>query len=128
MRRADQVSPSAEAETEVMDSVIPARSRRTVLWLLREPLSRRTWDEFRYVLVSLPVAIVGFVFTVVTTVVGVVSFGVLVGPPLLAVSTPGARGFAAVSRGLAAGLLGIRVAPPPPFRPGPASWAGSGPA
>ena len=118
-----------------MDSVIPAGSRQvgagrgqTVLWLLREPLRRRTWAEFRYVIVSLPVAIVGFVFTVVTFVLGVVSFGVLVGPPLLAVSSPGARGFAAVSRGLADGLLGTRVAPPPPFRPRPGvmGWIRSG--
>jgi hypothetical protein len=65
-----------------MDSVIPAARRPTALWLLREPLGRQAWAEFRYVLVSLPVAIAGFAFTVVTTVVGVVSFGVLVGPPL----------------------------------------------
>jgi signal transduction histidine kinase len=122
------MSSSAEAETEVMDGVIPAGSRQTVLWLLQEPLSRRTWAEFRYVIVSLPVAIAGFVFTVVTTVVGVVSFGVLVGPPLVALSSLGARGFAAVSRGLAGRLLGTRVAPPPPFRPRPGvlGWIWSG--
>jgi signal transduction histidine kinase len=111
-----------------MDSVIPAARRPTALWLLREPLGRQAWAEFRYVLVSLPVAIAGFAFTVVTTVVGVVSFGVLVGPPLLALSSPGARGLAAVSRGLAGGLLGTRVAPPPPFRPRPGvlGWIWSG--
>ena len=119
---------SAEAETEVMDSVFLAGSRQSALWLLREPLSRRTWDELRYVIVSLPVAIAGFAFTVVTTAVGVVSFGVLVGPPLLAVSSLGARGFAAVSRGLAGRLLGTRVEPPPPFRPRPGvvGWIWSG--
>jgi signal transduction histidine kinase len=115
-------------EAEVVESVIPAGGRPTVAWLLREPLSRRTWAEFRYVIVGLPVAIVGFVFTVVTTAVGVVTFGLLVGPPLLAVSSPGARGLAAVSRGLAGRLLGTRVAPPPPFRarPGLVGWIGSG--
>jgi hypothetical protein len=99
-----------------------------VLWLLREPLSGRTWAELRYLVVSLPVAVVGFVFTVVTCVVGVVGFGILVGPPLLAVSSPGARGLAAVSRGLAGRLLGVRVAPPPPFRPRPGvvGWLWSG--
>jgi signal transduction histidine kinase len=61
-------------------------------------------------------------------VLGVVSFGVLVGPPLLALSSPGARGLAAVSRGLAGRLLGTRVAPPPPFRPQPGvvGWIRSG--
>src|SRR6266849_3528056 len=111
-----------------MDSVIPTGSRATVLWLLREPLSRRAWADFRYVIVSLLVAVVGFAFTVVTTVVGVVSFGVLVGPPLLALSSLGARGLAAISRGLAGRLLGTRVAPPPPFRPRPGlvGWIRSG--
>jgi signal transduction histidine kinase len=111
-----------------MDSPIPGGNQQTVLWLLREPLSRRTWDEFRYVMVSLPVAIAGFVFTVVTSLLGVVSFGLLVGPPLLALSSLGARGFAAASRGLAGGLLGTRVAPPPPFRPRPGvmGWIWSG--
>jgi signal transduction histidine kinase len=112
----------------VTESVRPAGSRQTVLWLLREPLRRRTWAELRYVIVSLPVAIAGFVFTVVTFLLGVVSFGVLVGPPLLAVSSLGVRGFAAVSRGLAGRLLGTRVAPPPPFRPRPGvvGWIWSG--
>ena len=111
-----------------MGGVIQAGSRQTALWLLREPLTRRTWDEFRYVLVSLPVAIAGFAFTVVTTAVGVVSFGVLVGPPLLALSSLAARSLAAVSRGLAGRLLGTRVAPPPPFRPQPGllGWIPSG--
>src|SRR5580693_2701959 len=113
---------SAEAKAEGMDGLIPAGSRpvrprgrgQTVRWLLREPLRRRTWAEFRYVIVSLPVAIVGFAFTVVTFVLGALSFGVL-----LALSSPGIRGRAAVSRGLARRLLGARVAPPPPFRPRP---------
>ncbi len=101
--------------------------RPTLLWLLREPLRRRTWDEFRYMAVSLPVAIAGFAFTVVTCVLGMVSFGLLVGPLLLALSSPGARGLAAVSRDLANRLLGIQVGPPPPFRPQPGitGWIGS---
>jgi signal transduction histidine kinase len=115
----------------MMGGVIPAGSRQarprdrgqTALWLLREPLRRRTWAEFRYVIVSLPLAIAGFAFTVVTLVLGALSFGVL-----LALSSPGARGLAAVSRGLAGRLLGTRVAPPPPFRsrPGVAGWIRSG--
>jgi len=114
-----------------MGGVIPAGSRQarprdrgqTALWLLREPLRRRTWAEFRYVIVSLPLAIAGFAFTVVTLVLGALSFGVL-----LALSSPGARGLAAVSRGLAGRLLGTRVAPPPPSRsrPGVAGWIRSG--
>jgi signal transduction histidine kinase len=130
VRHVDHVRSSAKAETEVPVSVIPAGSRpvrprgrgQTVLWLLREPLRRRAWAEVRYVIVSLPVALAGFVFTVVTFVLGVASFGVLLAP-----SSLGARGFAAVSRRLV-GRLGTRVAPPPPFRPRPgvAGWIRSG--
>jgi Putative sensor len=119
-----------------MGSVIPARRRPawprgrrpTPLRLLREPLSRRAWAELRYVAISLPVAVAGFLFTLVTTVLGVVTLGVGVGPPLLAASSLGARGLAGASRGLARRLLGIEVAPPPPFRPQPGvvGWIRSG--
>jgi signal transduction histidine kinase len=135
-RRPGRARFSAEADDEAMDRVIPAgwllvrrgARWRAVLRLLREPIRRQTWDEFRYVIVGLPVAIAGFTFTVVTTTVGIVSFGLLVGPPLLALSTPGARGLAGVSRGLAGRLLGTRVAPPPPFQPQPGivGWIRSG--
>jgi signal transduction histidine kinase len=109
----------------------PARPRgrwRTVQWLLREPLRRRTWAELRYVIISLPVALAGFAFTVLTVALGAVTFGAGVGAPLLALSSVGARGFAAVSRSLAGRLLGTRVAPPPPFRPRPGfiGWIRSG--
>jgi len=103
-----------------MDGVIQAGSRHTVLCLLREPRRRRTWVEFRYVIVSLPVAIVGFVFTVVTL---RARHRELRHPgrgrhySRCPRSAPG--GLAAVSRGLAGRLLGMRVAPPPPFRPQP---------
>jgi signal transduction histidine kinase len=80
------------------------------------------------VAISLPVAVAGFLFTLVTTVLGVVTLGVGVGPPLLAASSLGARGLAGASRGLARRLLGIEVAPPPPFRPQPGvvGWIRSG--
>jgi signal transduction histidine kinase len=95
-----------------------------VLWLLREPLRRRSWAEFKYVIVSLPVAIAGFTFTVVTCVLAVVSSAVVVGPLLLALLWPGARRMAAVSRDLANRQLGIPVASPAPFRlqPGIMGW------
>ena len=77
--------------------------------VLTAPFSRRTWAEFWYVLVSVPLAVAGFAFTVVTMV-----------PPLLgAVSAPGVRKFGDASRGLARGLLGEDVPVPPPLRPEP---------
>jgi hypothetical protein len=96
--------------------------RRAVLRLLREPFSRRARLERLYSLISLPLAIAGFAFTVTTVTVGFgmsLSFaGMLVGLPLLIVSSLGARQLGAVNRGLAGRLLGLRVAPPTPTTAG----------
>ena len=81
----------------------------TLRRVLTAPFSRRTWAEFWYVLVSVPLAVAGFAFTVVTMV-----------PPLLGtVSAPGVRKFSDASRRLARGLLGEDVPVPPPLRPDP---------
>ena len=82
--------------------------RRGVLRLLREPFSRRARRERWYAVLSLPLAIAGFVFTVVTVSVGLGMSGsltgMLVGLPLLVVSSLGARKLGAVNRGLAGRL------------------------
>jgi hypothetical protein len=119
-----------------MDGAILAgtRTRRgMVLSLLREPLRRRTWAELRYVIVSLPVAIAGCVWAVISAVIGVVGFVVLAGLSLTALSltalsSAGTRGFAAVNHSLAGRLLGTRVTPLPQFRPRSAvrGWLWSG--
>jgi signal transduction histidine kinase len=67
--------------------------------VLTAPFSRRSWAELGYLLISVPLAVAGFAFTVATAV-----------PPLLAgVSAPGVRKFGDASRGLARGLLGEDV-------------------
>ena len=106
--------------------------RRGLLRLLREPFTRRARKERWYSVLSLPLAIAGFAFTVITVTVGLGMSGsvtgVLVGLPLLVVSSPGARKLGAVNRGLAGRLLGLRVAPPPPPppQPGVLGWLRSG--
>ena len=106
--------------------------RRALLQLLREPFSRRARNERWYLILSLPLAIAGFVFTVCTVIFGLglsLSFaGMLVGLPLLAASSPGARQLGTVNRRLAGRLLGLRVAPPlPPRRqPGAVGWVRAG--
>ena len=89
-----------------------------MLRLLREPFTRRARNERWYLVLSLPLAAAGFVFTVTTVIFGLgmsLSFaGMLVGLPVLAVSSLGARQLGAVNRRLAGRLLGLRVAPPPP--------------
>jgi signal transduction histidine kinase len=108
-------------------TIVAARSARsawsTCARILRAPFTRHAWRELGYAIVNGPLAVAGFAFTVGTLVAGVgVSLtmaGLLIGPPLVAVSTFGARGLGSASRGLARRLLGERVQPPPPLRPVP---------
>jgi signal transduction histidine kinase len=82
--------------------------------VLTAPFSRRSWAALGYLLVSVPLAAAGFVFSVVTAI-----------PPLLAVSAPGVRAFGDASRGLARELLGDGgPAWPPPA--GQADWRARG--
>ncbi len=97
--------------------------RRTVLGLLREPLTPRGWRQVEYAVLGLLLAVPGFVFIVVAFTVSLgmsLSFaGMLVGLPLLVVSLLGTRRLGAVHRRLANRLLGLQVATPPPPRPQP---------
>ncbi|MGE5289757.1 MAG: sensor domain-containing protein [Micromonosporaceae bacterium] len=94
-----------------------------VLRFLREPFTRRSWAEFGYAMVGLPLAIVGFVFTIATLAIGALSApsvaGLFVGLPALVASSYGVRYFGAVNRRMADRLIGLRVAAPPPLRPVP---------
>jgi hypothetical protein len=93
-------------DTDLM-STGPAASR--LRRVLTAPFSRRTWAEFLYLLLSVPLAVAGFALTVATSV-----------PPLLAaVSAPVVRRFGDASRGLARGLLGEDAPGPPPPRAAP---------
>jgi hypothetical protein len=99
-----------------------------VLRILREPFTRRARAELGYAIISVPLAIAGFAFTVVTLVAGAglslsVS-GLLLGPPLVAASTFGARRLGSASRATANRMLGERVLAPPPVRqePGLIGW------
>jgi signal transduction histidine kinase len=74
--------------------------------ILLAPFSRRAWAEFSYAIISLPLAIAGFVTTAVT----------FAHPMVLFVSTPVARWFGAVNRRVVRRLLGDQVQSPPPMR------------
>ncbi len=78
---------------------------RRMVRVLTAPFSRRNWAALGYLLVSVPLAVAGFAFAVVTAI-----------PPLLAVSAPGVRAFGDANRGLARELLGEdEPAPQPPL-------------
>ena len=83
---------------------------RRMVRVLTAPFSRRSWAALGYLLVSVPLAVAGFVFAVVTAI-----------PPLRAVSTPGVRAFGEANRGLARELLGDDGSVPQAV-PGKAAW------
>ncbi len=106
--------------------------RRVTRLALREPFSRRARREFLYAGLSVLLAIPFFVFAVTAVTLGLgLSFsfaGMLVGLPLLVVSLLAIRRLGAICRHLAGRVLGLRVPPPPPFRPQPGvrGWVWSG--
>jgi hypothetical protein len=77
--------------------------------LFQAPFSRRAWAGLGYTLISVPLALAGFIFTVA---------GIGNGP-LWAASALGVRKFGAASRLLAGKLLGENVPAPPRLRPRP---------
>ncbi|MEU3409920.1 sensor domain-containing protein [Streptomyces sp. NPDC006658] len=95
---------------------------------LRAPFEARSWREFGYVLLSLPVAIVLFCWTVTMVSLGAGLLVTFLGIPVLAAALAGCRGFGVLERARARALLGLRVADPEPLRPGkpgPVAWMGA---
>ncbi|MFF1836770.1 sensor histidine kinase [Streptomyces sp. NPDC058231] len=71
-----------------------------------------TWKEISYLLTNLPMAIAGFVYTVVMVSIGVGLAVTVIGLPLLAGGLQGARLLGRAERGRARALLGLRVDEP----------------
>ncbi|GAA2733690.1 sensor histidine kinase [Streptomyces nogalater] len=95
---------------------------------LRAPFEARSWREFGYVLLSLPVAIVLFCWTVTMVSLGAGLLVTFLGIPVLAAALAGCRGFGVLERARARALLGLRVADPEPLRPpkpGLVAWTGA---
>ncbi|MCO5967940.1 sensor histidine kinase [Actinoallomurus soli] len=84
----------------------------------RAAFGRRAAVELLYAVVTIPVAVLGFGYAVATLVFGTGLAVTAAGIPLLAVALIGARRFGGLYRGLAGRLLGERVPPPTPHRPG----------
>ncbi|THA32486.1 sensor histidine kinase [Streptomyces sp. A1277] len=103
-------------------------TRRVLPAVLRAPLEARTWREFCYLLLNLPISIVLFVFAI--TMVSL-SAGLLVtflGIPVLAAGLVMCRGFGMLERTRARALLKLDVADPAPVRGrtgGLMSWVGA---
>ncbi|MPY64010.1 sensor histidine kinase [Streptomyces spongiae] len=95
---------------------------------LRAPFEARSWREFAYVLLSLPIGTLMFVYAVTMVSLGAGLLITFLGVPVLAGALAGARGLGAMERARARGLLGMEVASPEPLRmkrSGPMAWMGA---
>ncbi|MFF9112825.1 sensor histidine kinase [Streptomyces sp. NPDC014805] len=92
----------------------PRRHRMPAV--LRAPFEARSWHEFGYVLLGLPIGITLFVFAVTMISLGAGLLVTFLGIPVLAAALAGCRGFGALERARARGLLGLDVADPEPLR------------
>ncbi|NEY34248.1 sensor histidine kinase [Streptomyces sp. PRKS01-65] len=95
---------------------------------LRAPFEARSMRELGYVLLGLPVGILLFTYAVTMVSLGAGLLVTFLGVPVLAAALAGCRGFGALERTRARGLLGLRVADPEPLRVkknGAMAWMGA---
>ncbi|MFF3058207.1 sensor histidine kinase [Streptomyces sp. NPDC057909] len=96
--------------------------------VLRAPLEARTWREFGYLLLSLPISVVLFSFAITMTSLGAGLLITFLGIPVLALGLAMCRGFGVMERARARGLLKLEVAEPASVRGrtgGLMSWVGA---
>ncbi|MFE5910921.1 sensor histidine kinase [Streptomyces wedmorensis] len=95
---------------------------------IRAPFEARTWRAFGYVLIGLPLSVCWFALSVSFVSAGAGLLITFLGVPILAGALAMCRGFGAVERARARGLLGLDVAAPEPVRGrtgGAFSWMGA---
>ncbi|GGV32459.1 hypothetical protein GCM10010495_56500 [Kitasatospora herbaricolor] len=91
----------------------------------RAPFSRSYLGEVGFTLAGLPIAVAGFAVAVTLFSLGLGTLVTVVGLPVLVALLGSARGFGALERARARGLLALDVADPAPVRPArPGFWAG----
>ncbi|WP_338677310.1 sensor domain-containing protein [Streptomyces sp. SCSIO 30461] len=106
----------------------PAPRSRRLPRPLRAPFEARTWREFCYVLLSLPLSVVFFGLALGLVAAGAGLVVTFVGIPVLAAALAMCRGFGALERLRARTLLDLRIGTPAPVRPrggGPMAWVGA---
>ncbi|MFE2039448.1 sensor histidine kinase [Streptomyces sp. NPDC059477] len=81
---------------------------------------QHTWKEIAHLLVNLPMALIGFVYTTTVLVTGAFLTVTVIGFPLLALGLMGARRLGRLERARARALLGVRV-----DEPSPLPWRGA---
>ncbi|GAA2566676.1 MULTISPECIES: sensor histidine kinase [Streptomyces] len=94
----------------------PGEQRHRLPAALRAPVEGRTWRELGYVLLSLPISVLLFTYAITMVSLGAGLLVTFLGVPVLAAALAGCRGFGALERARARGLLGLEVADPEPLR------------
>ncbi|MCH0563225.1 sensor histidine kinase [Streptomyces sp. MUM 2J] len=92
---------------------------------LRAPFEARSWREFAYVLLNLPMGILMFTYAVTMVALGTGLLVTFLGIPVLAAALAGCRALGMLERARARGLLGLEVDEPEPLRvrgTGPMGW------
>jgi signal transduction histidine kinase len=107
------VKEMAEVITEKNGDRVKEIAR--LIW--REPFAKRTWSEFTFLTVGVPLAFLGIVFVAITLFAGVFLTITFFGLGLIALSVRGSRGIGGLHRQLARGLLGEEIDEPEPFVP-----------
>ncbi|MGW3405482.1 sensor histidine kinase [Streptomyces zhihengii] len=102
----------------------PRSRTRALPPVLRAPLEGRTWRELGWIVLSLPMSILFFVFAVTMTSVSAGLLVTFVGIPLLAGTFAALRGLGAVERMRARALLDADVAAPGPVSGGKGGFGG----
>ncbi|MER5212511.1 sensor domain-containing protein [Streptomyces sp. NPDC002838] len=95
---------------------------------LRAPFEARSWRELAYVLLGLPISVLLFTYAVTMVSLGAGLLVTFLGIPVLAAGLAGCRGFGALERARARGLLGLEVGAPEPLRmkkQGAMAWMGA---
>ncbi|MEU9111992.1 sensor domain-containing protein [Streptomyces sp. NPDC048483] len=95
---------------------------------LRAPFSGRTWREFLYLFLSLPLSAVMFSYAIAVISLSAGLLITFLGIPVLAGGLAGGRALGVLERARARALLGLNVAEPEPVRPskpGLMGWTGA---
>ncbi|MFI6286822.1 sensor histidine kinase [Streptomyces sp. NPDC051018] len=95
---------------------------------LRAPFEGRTWREFWYLMLNLPISVILFTFAVVTISLSAGLLVTFIGVPVLAAGLAGCRALGSLERSRARALLRLDVGNPEPLRArtnGLMSWIGA---
>ncbi|MEE4583742.1 sensor histidine kinase [Streptomyces antimycoticus] len=115
-----------EPGTEPRGHLVPAA--------LKAPFQARVWREFLYLVISLPMAVLTFVYTITMLALGAGLLITFLGIPVLGAALAGCRALGVVERARARALLRLEVAEPEPVlgrkggrggKRGPVAWVGA---